>query len=291
MKAYRTLFISALVLGAVLASVPAFAQVTIEGPITNVLARAIVVMGVRIQVPAGVPIVSPTGSLTLADVGAAPPLPGRTTNGFLGGTAIVNGRINATTGVITATDVFVEPAENVLVGRVTAATCTNQNCGGAGNTISILGRRLFRLQDPRMPSGNITNDFLFEADMTGVGSVGGPNLVGRLASAEGYFASNRLFYHTLEITGAPLLRPGVREVSILRAQCRAGSDFQVDGFVHNPPNGVVTVVGAGDTTATVAQGVFGIYRFQDPTPPAQCPTEVTVQFGNATATAPVDIIP
>jgi len=285
---------------------PANAQILgLEGPITRVLpgSNQIVVMGARVTVPPGTPITTPTTNLTDLAGAANPltllvgdPLPGRgTTPGFIGGTAIINGRVGAT-GTMTATDVFVEPAENVMIGAITEAVCTNARCAGAGNILRLNGAKMAPIRDPRLAAEPIHNQFGFEVNLTGA------NLVGSAAESEGYFAGGRFNYFLLAITGAPLANPNQREVSILRAQCRddaGGIQLDVLGAVHTPARGVVAISDANDGTVfgtqntIAAGGRFGSYTFRLRNDPAfnTCPTSVTAQVGTASATAEVSIIP
>src|SRR4051812_43621725 len=78
------------------------------------------VIGVRVRVPNGVGIKSPTRGLTIAELLDPTPFPGRVEAGFIGGTAIIEGPFDTATGVLTATAVEVEPAENVLLGALTS---------------------------------------------------------------------------------------------------------------------------------------------------------------------------
>jgi hypothetical protein len=89
-------------------------------------------------------------------------LPGRTEPGFIGGTAIILGTSDGITN--TADDVFTEPAENVVLGLITAS-----NCAAAGNprlcnnnSIRALGTRTRRLTNGntagRMPANLATNE-------------------------------------------------------------------------------------------------------------------------------------
>jgi hypothetical protein len=291
-------------LALLLGPLPAFAQILgLEGPITRVLPRSneMIVMGARVLVPRGTPITTPTVNLTELAGTTNPlalligdPLPGRVDPGFIGGTAIINGRVNPN-GTLVATDVFVEPSENVLIGNVTVSTCTNSVCAGAGNTLRIAGVRMTPIRDARMAVEPITNAFGFRVNLTGA------NLVGRSASAEGYFARGRFWYFLMEVAGAPLANRG-REVSIQRAQCRdnaGGIQLDVLGAVHTPATGRVQIVDANDGTvfggqnAISAGGAFGAYTFRLRDNPtfATCPTSVTARFGTAEATADVDIIP
>ncbi|MHC1726146.1 MAG: hypothetical protein AB9866_09100 [Syntrophobacteraceae bacterium] len=303
---FRSLLILAIISAPLLVPLHAGAQqvAAIEGPIQEISpeTRRMVVMGVIVNVPPDVPITTPTANLTeMAGAGNSmdlllgAPLPGRAVPGFLGGTAIINGT-TLPSGNMRATDVFVEPSENVLIGPITAATCTNANCAGAGNSLSILRTRVVPIPDSRMRF-SIQNDFGFPVNLTGT------NLVGAAASAEGYFVPPRSFrYFLLEITGAPLRNPGIAEVSIQRAQCREdavdGLQLDVLGATHTPAIGTVTISNGGTTfgtQATISAGVgseFGTYTFRLRDDPAftACPENVTASFAGATATAAVDII-
>jgi hypothetical protein len=216
-------------------------------------------------------------------------------SGFLGGTAIINGTINAA-GTLIATDVFAEPAENVTIGTITAATCVTARCTGAGSSLRLNGTIMKPILDPRLAAGPVTNDFGFAVNLTGA------NLVGTPASAEGYFAGGRFNYFLLTVdpAAAPLANAG-REVSITRAQCRddaGGIQLDVLGNTH-PLAGTVSITNGAGTTfgtqATIASGVagFGAYTFRLRNTPAfaTCPASVTAVFGAATATAAVNIIP
>lgn len=276
----------------------------LEGPIQRVrpALNQMVVMGVTVNVPPGTPITTPTTNLTDLAGGENPlsllignSLPGRSpTPGFIGGTAIINGRVNAA-GVATATDVFVEPAENVMLGSISTSTCTNVRCNGAGNLLELNGIEMRRLTDPRLKAGPVLNDFGFNANLTGA------NLVGNAASAEGYFARGRFHYFLLQIAGAPLSNPTITEVSITRAQCRddaGGIQLDVLGSVHTPRTGIVTISDGGATVFGTANAVaaapgFGSYDFRLRDQPAftTCPESVAAEFNGATATSTVDIIP
>lgn len=305
MKLLQVLF-AAIMAIPLLAPFQAAAQLAaIEGPIQEIIPdrRVMVVMGVTVHIPPGIPITTPTANLTEL-AGAGNPLelmlganlPGRTVPGFMGGTAIINGTA-LPSGNMRAADVFVEPSENVLIGAVTASTCTNANCARAGDVLSILKTRARPITDPRM-SFSIVNDFGFPVNLTGA------NLVGAAAAAEGYFVSPRDFrYFLLEIAGAPLRNPNIAEVSIQRAQCRedAANGIQLDvlGGTHTPATGTVTIRNGATTFGTVgaiSAGVgsaFGTYTFRLRDNPGfnACPENVTVTFAGATASSAVDITP
>jgi hypothetical protein len=283
----------------------------LEGPLQRVLPNQniMVVMRARVSIPPGTPISTPTGELTGIRDLIGRPLPGRfeadgitPVPGFLNGTAIINGTIDDLTGELVATDVFVEPAENVTIGTITEAVCTNAACAGVGNRIRINGTVMRPLLDPRIAAGPVTNEFGFAVDLTGlaVDPLLGPS--GIAGEAEGYF-DGRVFRYFLLSVGAgaaPLVNADVAEVSITRAQCRqraGGIELGILGNTHPDNGGLVTITdGGGITFGTVnaiTTGIagFGAYNFDLGGNPlfAVCPANVTAEFGGATATSPVDI--
>src|SRR5437879_3767274 len=144
----------------------------VEGPIDAVNDHrdgggTITVMGIVIQIPEGTPITTPTASLSMAQLADSAAFPGRSQPGFIGGVAIVNG--SSTDGVITATDVFVAPAQNSLAGQVTG----NQ-------PLKVNGVRVQILNDARMPGGVLRN--IYEGFPVGAASVP----IGGAATVEGY---------------------------------------------------------------------------------------------------------
>ena len=236
----------ALTLSVMAAGAAAQVPFEIEGPIHDVdpERRTITVMGQTISVPLRtprVPIMSPTARVTLQQLDGAR-LPGRIERGFIGGTAIISGQILAD-GSYVADDVFVEPAENVLRGTLTAV-----------NPFRIGVVELRALTDPRMPSGPLTNQFGFEIDEASLQP-------GVFAASGGYFSrsDNVLYYHTLDIEGNARLRNPGNQVSIQRAQCRirgGGRDeIEVRGGVTNgTPNTTPVRLAAGtQLTLTLAQ--------------------------------------
>src|SRR3989475_11157212 len=147
-------------------------QAIVEGPIDAVNDHrdgggTITVMGIVIQIPEGTPITTPTASLSMAQLADSAAFPGRSQPGFIGGVAIVNG--SSTDGVITATDVFVAPAQNFLVGQVTG----NQ-------PLKVNGVRVQILNDARMPGGVLRN--IYEGFPVAPASVP----IGGAATVEGY---------------------------------------------------------------------------------------------------------
>lgn len=231
---------------------PAYAQladVSIEGPIQSVTpfatpvgdtigTRAVSVigemrvMGVLVKVLNTTPVHTPTNEhVALGDLAGAP-LPGRGEPGFIGGTAIVTG--DSLAGVLYATDVFTDFAENVIVGEATGIAEDDELVTRATINKTIIQPST----DPRIPAGPPINSFGFAIDPTNIAE-------GSLVAAEGYFANNRLYYHTLEADAGALVNPTVAEVSVLRAQCRIRGrnrdELEVRGGTHTPANGRVTI--------------------------------------------------
>jgi hypothetical protein len=258
------------VMGVASAAGPARAQVvvpdaSIEGPIQSVDATPgsgllggvpvnwvgeMQVMGVKIRVLGDAPLHSPTASVTIADIaGVGNPLPGRTQDGFVGGTAIVTG--DSSGSVIYATDVFVEAAENVILGEATMP---------ANGNVTVNDVEAVRLLDPRMPAGLPINGFGFEINTTSIAAQSPLSL-------EGYFAGGKLYYHTLEADGGTLARPTTPEVSVLRAQCRVRGgnrdELEVRGGTHTPAGTAVTIE-ISDSTVTTAPHP-GQWRILTPT--------------------------
>jgi len=262
------------------------------------------VMGMPVSVPVGTPVTSPTAELTLSQLVDPTPLPGRTLPGFLGGTAIING--NATPeGIVTATDVFVEPSENVAIGAVTANT---------GTQISVNGTPVVLLEDPRIPAGPVK-------DANGIEILLSSIPVGTGAAIEGYYSEGTFYAFLIEADqGTPVnIQP---QVVITRAlgrertpNNRRGDEVEVRGtctIPHAPTattqdirvfrvdSGVETLLGTG--TAIVDPAVPGIaaFTFRTVTAPSTspvlgvCPTTVRVVnisagANNASATASVEV--
>ncbi|WP_191061995.1 hypothetical protein [Geminicoccus harenae] len=254
----RNLMFGAAALALVAFASPAGAQlapgdVEIEGPMTAInfadlpsplparyIVGTITVMGVKVNVWNDTLIHTPTKTsldetdpLTFASF-ASGKLPGRSEEGFLGGTAIVIG--DSAGEEVHATDLFSDLAENVIVGEATELVTLPSGVSRA----TVNGMPIRRSTDSRMPAGPAINSFglrVNEREIT-------PR---SLVSAEGYYSSRQkvLYYHTLEADGAPLLNKNRTQVGILRADCRirgGGRDeIEVRGGVVNPANATVQI--------------------------------------------------
>ncbi len=260
----------------------------LEGPISAISANpdgsgSITVLGVVVDIPAGTSITTPTATLSMNQAVNTTPLPGRTQPGFIGGTAIIAG--TSVASVNTADSLFMEPAENILGADVTSTP---------PDAIAIAGVPMVPISDVRLLAGPVTNDFGFEVDPATVPS-------GVDAVAEGYFSndgSGAFQYFALTASGGDILNPGVTEVSVIRAQCRAGAtpadpiELRVLGGVHDPAGGTVTIRDWGPTTFGTVTAVadvppFGVYDFRVRTGFTVCPSSVTVEFSGASTVAAV----
>lgn len=234
----------------------------VEGPIENIecsgTSALITVMGMDILVDNQTTITNPTRALALSDLCRTDPLPGREQPGFVGGTAIATGLSFDGFDRI-ADDLYVEPAENVVLGQVTS------NSGGGG--LEVEGVPVVMIQDDRMPAIPLVNESGFEIDPNSLA-------IGTPASMEGYYANGTFYAFRLEADGGSLLDDGATAVSVLRSDCRQRDNGQLEietrGATHDPPNGTVTVTNPAGTitygTAPVAPDPdnpsHGAFRFR-----------------------------
>lgn len=263
-----------------------------EGPISSIVLQpdgsvVMQVIGVTVRVPVGTPVSSPSRSLTLRQLALRTRLPGRTQPGFIGGTALINGTVEVATGAFTATEVTVEPAENVLIGVVTQTT-----------PLRILNSEIAPINDARIPF-SMVNQFGFE--------ITAPSIpLGTPAAAEGYYASSKFQAFLLELTGNfPLVNPN-SQINVLRAQSRErspnaqrGDEVNMRGFYHARNGGLPTIqiFRVDGTTATLlgtATAIpdaeypnFGVWNFTATTPPSADPVLGTAPLSlRADLTAP-----
>lgn len=255
-----------------------------------------------------------TDGLGWADITGAK-LPGRTQRGFLGGTCLCETVVLEDTNPAGVPDwnhvmvaMTLEPAENVLVGRITASNCTNQACDtdGSGSVgLQVNGAPLDMVTDPRLTTPAPSNRG-FELDM--MASQNLPNWIGTPASAEGYygkaineFAVSHLHLYMLDIEGGVLLNSGTTEVSADRIQGRQRDgecEYRIQGFTHDPQAGLVNVARADNgapvlTANAVADAddlssTFGIWDGRNDVA-GDCAEELNVSFQGVAITVPVDI--
>jgi hypothetical protein len=240
---YRRSAVAAALLAAGLLCASAGAQAqseaSVEGPLTAITnlggTGSVVCNGSLIQIVAATAISSPSAKLTMAQLADPTPFPNSGFNpvtggaraGFLGGTCIIDGIRDDVTGVITADSVFVEVAENVIVGAVT-------NSPALGNgAFAILGTPVVALTDPRMSATQLAagfygptgvhsgatevarNQYGFGVDLNTVG-LPAPDI----ATAEGYLGSDSVLHaFIIETTGGTPLSLDPRPSATL-AQCR-----------------------------------------------------------------------
>ncbi|MEW4566625.1 hypothetical protein AB1L88_02040 [Tautonia sp. JC769] len=205
----------------------------IEGPVSAIVASGadarLTVMGATVVATASTVISSPSASLSLAELLDPAPLPGRTEPGFVGGTVIAIGEVDAASGVIEAEEIAIEPSENIILGAVTETSAT---------TLRINGVPIVFLDDPRMPAEPPQNGFGFEIELDSVA-------VDTPASAEGYFDGSAFRAFLFEVDGDATLADPNPQVSILRADVRdRGDEFEVDA------RGAVTMAHAPAGTTT-----------------------------------------
>ncbi|MCA9034277.1 MAG: hypothetical protein KDA91_04050 [Planctomycetaceae bacterium] len=212
----------------------------LEGPLKSVdpTTAELSVMGMRVIVDGNTRIESPSATLTIDQLKDTASLPGRTQQGFEGGTATVTGTVDPMTGNVTAATVFVEPSENVILGVV-----TENNAG----ELKVNGVQIKYLNDPRIPLKAVQNEFGFEVKRESIP-------VATPVAVEGYYDGTDFQTFLVEIDGPATLANPDPQVSVLRAQTRERRADRGDD---------VTVRGAV-TTAHVTPGTtrqtIGIYR-------------------------------
>lgn len=303
----------------------------LEGPIQNYQGgpiKVLTVMDMDVIVDGTTEAISPSADRRSAnpDTGRAlgwgkwfkgDKLPGRKERGFVGGTAIVTGVWDPTAGpegagAVVASEVFTEPAENVVLGLVTSNVCTTPGCDDPttdfvrGNN----GPAMLAIADSRIPAGPVGDDGGFELDLTGADLVGVPFAVegyyGNLAVSVPDSESNEkaIHYFALNLGGffGDLLANKDAEVSLLRAQCRVGDNMDIRGAVHSAvnedgspvdptggvdgtievefflPNGARIVRTTNEVTPAAEIGIsaFGEYRIRFDTP--FCPETINVSW-------------
>jgi hypothetical protein len=246
----------------------------IEGPLslytaTTTTSGELTVMNSKVLVNSATEFVSPTGARSSILRPNGSPLfnvtqwmrgatyNGQVRPGLIGSTVIVTGEYDTATGLITASEVFSDISENVVLGVVTDANCTTAQCDGTNDYIrgnGATGPVFIPNKDPRLTALPITDGGLFRLNLTR----GAPNaLVGTAAApttfgGEGYFSQNKIFpigsptpqeqalvYWAFELGEARpdlIANPGIPEISSLRIRCTEGSRIEVRGFVHAPVN-------------------------------------------------------
>jgi hypothetical protein len=243
---------------------------------------------------------------------------------WVGGTAIVTGTSDDAGGK-QADTVFLEPAENVLLGRVSKIpdfvkdpltglpvldpvtklpTYLSGTLEIEDTQVIILGVRNQEHYPPTdvavpfnpcVPGTGVKNDFGFKVPAEALE-------VGDEAAAEGWYGDDGKFYAFLVESTAVLTDP-VTGVSINRAQCRnrggnIGMEWEIRGGVSNPASGTVNigrpVPDPLDPTKTVYRAYTGITATATADPAA--PGYGTYTFkgnipnGNGNGTCPSTVI-
>ena len=330
MRLYARILVSGTAVVAAFGLNPAQAQLALEmeGPITGYSGNGpgvrptVEVMGVPVTIERNTVLTSPTTTRADAGLGIGQwfrgaRFPGRSQRGFLGGTATVTGTIELD-GTITAEEIFAEPAENVIVGVISDATCVTPTCNTVGETITAIatatnpGVVLVALTDAstngRMAFDTPSGEFGFPIDLTAA------PLDGLGLSVEGYYSDAAtgvptLYFFALEVAdgGALLANPEVYEVAATRAQCRQRDvgefELEVRGNTHipvsqdglaDPASGVIGLLdqnGAPVPLEEVAEigalaedgdpNIFGGFRIRIDEGAGSCPNSVTVTWSGA----------
>ena len=237
------------------------------------------------------------------------PFPGRPEyEGFVGGMAIVVG--TSSEGGVTASDVFMEPAENVVLGAVTANSPGDFRVEGvkvyllpsASGTDSYPPGAGY---DPRLPGLPMKNELGMTIDPAKV-------QVYAAASLEGYLGkdvSGEDAFYAFSIGSVSDLVASKPTVTIQRAQCRVRSTTQIEWEIRGgvypwasgatigvyPPSAQYNGGKPYVTNFAVQQNTYdpnsGTYRYNAKTnATGGCPPSVIVKFGTAPdATASVEI--
>ncbi|MBB5031550.1 hypothetical protein [Prosthecobacter vanneervenii] len=267
---------------------PGVPLVTIaEGPIKGLVRNAdgtvlMTIMGVPVILNANTRVRTPMAVLTFNQLMSITKMPGRNQRGFMNGTALARGFQDAN-GVMTAVDVLVQPAENVVVGMIT------KNSGGL---LEMNQMPVKFCMDARMPSRGAMNGFAIPIDLASV-------TVGSTASVEGYyddastFQSINLYIDTL---APPLSRAPQVAFIVTRAvenipNTKKGDTLDIRGgvtFFHDKAaltqsinlyridNNVATFLGSAVATRSLVYPDYGLWRFNGTTFPTADPV-----LGNA----------
>lgn len=272
-----------------IAQVPLTAS--IEGTISSITYNSsqsvtMIVMGVNVNVAKALAdagdVISPSADLSLETLAGKVVLPGRgLQQGFEGGTAIVEGVWQ--NNQLVASSVFVEPAENIMLGQVTAANPLRIN----GVEIAIL------------PEAGATAAFTSNLDarivpghlLPRLGPTGLRHEVGIplasvkanvLAAAEGYFADGKFNAFVVDAADGVALTDS-DQLAITRAQVRErtpnttrGDEYDIRGGIHL-------------RNARARQ--IAVYRIDTLPNAAGVPTTTYTRLGAAVATIPDAVNP
>lgn len=259
----------------------------VEGPVKGLVRNAdgtlqMTVMGVPVIIKSTTRLHSSTSLLTFTQLMNITKMPGRLQRGFMNGTALVRGSQDSN-GVMTAVDVSLQPAENVVVGMVT------KNSGGQ---LLVNQMPVKFLNDARMPGRGAMNAFAIPVDLTVVPA-------GTTCSLEGYFDDAGTFQSVnlyLDTNAPPLSTAPQVAFIVARATERLpntqkGDDYDIRGgvtffhaggattqsiSVYRIDNGVATFLGSTTATRNPLFPNYGFWQLKGSTFPSADPV-----LGNA----------
>eukprot|EP01125_Pyxidicula_operculata_P016607 TRINITY_DN5739_c0_g1_i1.p1 TRINITY_DN5739_c0_g1~~TRINITY_DN5739_c0_g1_i1.p1 ORF type:complete len:302 (+),score=74.02 TRINITY_DN5739_c0_g1_i1:26-931(+) len=186
---------------------------------------------------------SPTGAITFAQLVNPTPFPGKTTPGFIGGTAIFAATQAVVGGPVVCDDIFVEVAENVLIGALTATP----------TTLNLQGVPLFPIRDiPNRITSTIQNDLGFPVNLATLVQGTFPT------TAAGYGTPDGFYFHQLSIpVDGVSVAANAKLIGVGLARCRLGRTTILGG-VRTPLDATtqVEVILAPNGVPDFAQ-VFG----------------------------------
>lgn len=194
----------------------------IEGSVSGIVADGLgvrmVVNGIDVRYSSSPTnkLSTPAGPLTIQQLLDSSALPGRTLPGFESSTAIIVGKYDTLTQRLSASEITIEPSENVIVGGIT------RNDNGMPRVLEVNGVAIELIEDPRLRAAPVRNEFGFDVKPETV-------TVDMPATAEGYFSGGKFYAFVLEVDGPALLVNPSPQVSILRAQGRSrGAEYDLD---------------------------------------------------------------
>lgn len=259
----------------------------VEGPVKGLSRNPdgtlqMTVMGVPVIIKNTTRVHSPSSLLSFAQLMNITKMPGRLQRGFMNGTALVRGSQDAL-GVMTAVDVSLQPAENVVVGMVT------KNSGGQ---LLVNQMPVKFLNDARMPGRGAMNAFAIPVDLNSV-------MAGTTCSLEGYFDDSGTFQSAnlyLDTNAPPLSTAPQVAFIVVRATERQpniqkGDDYDIRGgvtffhaggattqsiSVYRVDNGLRTFLGSTTATRNPLFPNYGLWQLKGSTPASADPV-----LGNA----------
>jgi len=275
MKHFLLLLLSSLLLAQSLqAQFPVPIITVVEGPVKGITRNAdgtllLTVMGVPVILNANTRIHSPSAFLTFNQLLNNNKLPGRIQRGFMNGVAIATGTQDAK-GVMTAVNVSITPAENVVVGMIT------KNSGGL---LEMNQMPVKFCNDARMPGRGAMNAFAIPIDLPSV-------IVGTTATLEGYYDDASTFQSInlyLDTFAPPLSTAPQVSFMVLRAteQITKGDDVEALGGVtffhaggantqtinlYRVDGKAVSLIGSGFATRDNVFTNYGQFRIRVTTP-------------------------